>query len=81
MHIAVEVLDGEVIIASIKGMIYLNNNNNDKSLLVSNTGYIKGTLIGMRIPIQQQIIDINVSEVADRRIALNKYNKMVIDLG
>jgi len=78
LHIVVEVLNGEALISSIKGMVYLNNNNN-KEMLVSDTiGYIKGTLIGIRIPVHDDINSINVPEEADKRISLNKYSVIYV---
>jgi hypothetical protein len=76
LHIVVEVLNGEALISSIKGMVYLNNN---KGMLVSDTiGYIKGTLVGIRIPVHDDINSINVPEEADKRISLNKYSVIYV---
>lgn len=77
MHIVVESLNGEALISSIKGMVYLNNNN--KEMLVSDTiGYIKGTLVGIRIPVHDDINSINIPEEADKRISLNKYSVIYV---
>lgn len=77
LHIVVESLNGEALISSIKGMVYLNNNN--KEMLVSDTiGYIKGTLVGIRIPVHDNINSINIPEEADKRISLNKYSVIYV---
>ena len=73
LHIAVERMNGEALVASIKGMIYLNNDS--REMLISDTGYIKGTLIGIRIPIRDNADVINVPAEADKRIDLNRYSK------
>jgi len=76
LRIVVERLNGEALVASIKGMIYLNNYN--REMLISDTGYIKGTLIGIRIPIHDNADVINVPAEADKRIDLNRYSKLYI---
>ncbi len=71
----VEMLNGEVLIASLNGMVYLNN----KEMLLSDRLYIKGTLIGIRIPIHDNVDAINVAEEADKRIDLK--SKEIVYLG